>query len=179
VLKIKINIWIYSALALVMIVFYYLEVWSSIRESLFSIIPYYNKYADRPEYLLSEEASSGIGVLFFITLSIVTLLYYKLIDNTVIVNSVYIGLIVFLFASGNLNIYRVSNYFSFSIIISIGLLLKNSSKNFSRIVLIFISIIWMQGLIYSNQAGCKPYNHIFSKEANENKLLQDEDVVLK
>ena len=178
-LRIRIPLWIYLVGVFLMVLLYYLEVWTNLRESLFSIIPYYNKYAERPEYLLSVKASSGVGVVFFIALSVLSIIYFKLIENRIIVNSIFFGLLIYLFASGNLNIYRVSNYFSFSIIVSVGLLLKNSSRNLFRAILIFSTIIWMQGLIYTNHAGCKPYNHIFSKEARERSLLEDEEADFK
>lgn len=178
-LRFKIRPWLYLSVILLMILLYYLEFWTNVREALFSVIPYYKKYADRPEYLLSEEANTGIGVIFFIFISTLVLLYNKIVNNKIIVNAVVFGLIIFLFASGNLNLYRVSTYFSFSIIIAFALLLKNSSLTSFKIILIFACMLWMQGLIYVNQAGCRPYKTIFSNEAKEKKLLEDNDWVLK
>jgi len=178
ILKIRIKPWLYIAIIFAMIFLYFLDFWVNLRETIFSAIPYYSKYSERPDYLLSEKADSGIGVIFFICISSLVIFYHKLINNAVVVNAVFIGLIVFLFASGNLNIYRISNYFSFSLIIAIALLLKNTSQNLFKVTLVLTSVLWMQCLIYTNQAGCRPYNTIFSKEARENKLMEDTDWVL-
>lgn len=64
ILNIRIKPWIYITLIFVMVVLYFLDYWVNLRETIFSTIPYYNKYAERPDYLLSEKADSGIGVIF-------------------------------------------------------------------------------------------------------------------
>ncbi|MBN2612407.1 MAG: EpsG family protein [Bacteroidales bacterium] len=173
ILNARLKPWVYIIVTVGMIVLYYLDFWATIREPLFSIIPYYNKYAERPEYLLSKEATTGIGVLFFITFNSIIIFYHKLIDNRIVVNAVFVGLILFLFASGNLNITRISYYFSFALVITTALLLKNASSNLFRAIVLAVTLLWLQGLIYSNHAGCGIYKSIFTKEAREIKLMED------
>lgn len=173
ILNARLKTWIYIAVTIGMIVLYYLDFWATIREPLFSIIPYYNKYAERPEYLLSKETTTGIGVMFFIAFSSLIIFYHKLVDNRILVNAVFAGLILFLFASGNLNITRISYYFSFALVFAAAFLLRNASSNLFRALVLGIAILWMQGLIYSNHAGCGIYKTVFSKEAKEIKLMED------
>jgi len=179
ILQPKINRWVMLAAILVMIVLYYTNFWIGIREKLFSIIPYYKKYAERSDYLLSTEASTGIGVIFYILISTFIVIYKKLVNNDLIVNSVFYGLLIFLFACGNLNIYRVSIYFSFAIILALPLIMKRTSDKLIKPGIIIVGLLYFQGMILTNQAGCNPYRTVFSKNAKQGILMQDTSMDLK
>jgi hypothetical protein len=144
---------------------YFNGTWTGLRESLFSLIPYYDSYALLTNQLESKQLSSGLGLLYQLLISIIIL--WKL--RATKYNHLYLfcafGLTVFLFSSGNLNLDRIANYFLFANVISIPLIVKNNS--FLKTFFLITGVLIFQLYIVKSPRGTTPYQTIFSNNFNK------------
>jgi hypothetical protein len=143
---------------------FFIGVWTSIRYKLFSMIPFYGDiYANKPQFLLSVSTNTGLGVIFtIITLFLPLIILPNTKDNTVILNGIFFGAILYFIASGNLLMERFTQYFTFINFVGLSLVCKNKMNN--RFIIGLTLFFWFQASIYINRSGSNPYTTIFSKE---------------
>ncbi len=88
-----------------------------------------------------------------------------------LVNILFIGVVIFIISSGAMNIRRMANYLTFTMSISIPIIIKN--KRFKLIigVLVFgLFLFFIRDMIVGKHQGCIPYESIFSEDFLSGKL---------
>jgi len=119
ILNIKLNRYFCLSLIMIFLLGYYLKIWETLREYVFSLIPHYGeRFLDNELQTQSFEVSSGLGMLFNVFLSsmIVFCLNKR---NKLLANMAFGGILIYLFANGNYNIERISFYLSYSLMLSV------------------------------------------------------------
>ena len=142
-------------------------VWEDLREQFYKQIPYYNFYLEFKEQLKSVKLNSNIGVAYLIVISVIPLWFLNKKKEHLFFYTTVLGIVIYLFASNNLNIYRVANYFLIFQCITIPLIIKKQKYFFSVFTLFFITtafIIFQMNIINSPR-GTSPYKTIFSNDA--------------
>jgi hypothetical protein len=161
--KPKLRIW--AVIIPIFIFGYYSGLWEAIREAFFKIIPYYNFYAQYQNQLNSAKLNSNIGVAYLVVVSLLLLWLLKKHNKPIFFYTTAFGLIFYLFASNNLNLWRFANYFLFYQAISIPVVIQQNKNIFSliRIFFVFTALIIFQMNIMNSPRGTSPYQSILSK----------------
>ncbi len=153
---------LYLCVILLLYIGFRLNFWHQFRSSLFSLVGIYSDYSQNDRQLLSGSFNSGLAflfqILFYSYLMIVLRKKYPLLAN-----SLFIGVSLLLFSSGNLNINRIAYYFTFSSIMAFPLYLKQEYKKIRVYSLLFLMIIYSGRCIYTGISGCVPYDYIGSE----------------
>lgn len=158
----KPNIKLYLYVIVFLYIGFRLDFWSQFRSSLFSLVGIYSNYSENDRQLMSGDFNSGLGflfqILFYSYLMLVLRKKYPLLTN-----SLFIGVSLLLFSSGNLNINRIAYYFTFSSILAFPLYVKQEYRKIKVYCLLFLMIIYGGRSIYTGISGCVPYDSIWSK----------------
>jgi len=157
----KFEYWI--GIILLFILGFYLGFWEGVREQFYNLVPYYKFYLAYKNQLISVKLNSNYGVVYLITITVISLWYLKENKEHLFFYATALGLILYLFASNNLNIYRVANYFLIFQCLSIPLIIKKQKKTLSLITCFFIvtAFIMFQMNIKNSPRGTSPYKTIF------------------
>lgn len=149
-------------LYLIIILIFYIgvlfNIWEQFRGVIFSMIGLYSNYAESDKQLGATNFNSGLGLLFqVIFYSYIMIMSAK--KYPIYSNSLFIGVILILFSSGNLNINRIAYYFSFSAILAFPLYVKDESKYIRIFILSLLMSIYCFRSLYPS--GCLPYSSIW------------------
>lgn len=171
--KPKLVIW--SIIVLLFVIGYYSGLWESLREKFFELVPYYNFYANYQNQLTSAKLNSNIGVAFLILVSFILMFYLRKTGENILFYTTVFGIIIYLFASNNLNIWRFANYFLFMQCISIPIILKQWKSPYAiwRAFFIVTGCILFQMYILNSPRGTTPYRTIFSDRAKKELFNND------
>jgi len=162
----KPNKLIYSIIILIMTYTFFTGLWEKFFERLF-LLTTYADYASGGHWTERQEFSSGLGALCWILInSIVCISLVK--RDPIITNIIFIGLLIYLFGSGNHLIERVSRYGTIFLVIGIPLYFNGISKRikypmFKCILIVLMTTYGIKTTI-GGAIGCIPYNTIFSQE---------------
>lgn len=155
----------YIKVYLIIILIFYigtkLNIWEQFRGILFSLIGLYSEYSESDKQLGSASFNSGLGLLFqVIFYSFLMIMSEK--KYPVLTNSLFIGIVLILFSSGNLNINRIAYYFTYSAILAFPLYLKNENNKLKIFVLSIFMLVYCVRNIYGGASGCFPYDSVWS-----------------
>lgn len=150
-------------LCILLIVFiggHYMQIWRSFFVSLYSMVPYYSDiYALTDHAEETGQFNSGLGFLWNVLL--VFFVFWRC-RNTVYLNLVVLGGILYFFAGGNLNITRIALYFLHVEYLAIPLIFKEmKGELFLKFLMIVLMMIYYQSIIQRNNFS---YKTVFSKE---------------
>lgn len=130
------------SLILVFTIIFFSGVSQTLFSHIFKLVPYYDKYAYRDEYISASQATgSGFGVLLNVVLFSLCVFYKDKIGKDIEVNLLFIGILLLLFSSGNLNISRFAKYFLFVgvfLLAEVFYKLKNRSIMWCMMLLLFL-----------------------------------------
>ena len=136
---------------------------SDIFERVIALIPYWETKTDKFSYV--QLVSSGYKIrIFFYSVVWSTIIYYLPDKERVLANFLFIGAIIFILASGALNIMRVSFYFIFTMALSIPIVLKIEKARIIMIVMVSgLFLFYVRDVITDTGTnGCVPYDSVFS-----------------
>jgi len=112
--------------------------------------------------------------IIFYSLFWCSIIYYLPDTEKIFINFIFFGAVIFIIASGALNLMRISYYFIFTTTISLPLVLKYLNINVSdlkskirqvviKVVLVGVILFFIHDVITdSGTRGCVPYKSIFS-----------------
>ena len=167
--KLEIKIRLGLGMLLIAVYGYFSGTWEELREGFYSLIPYYNFYLEYSNALESATLNSIFGVLYLLIISLISMYFAQKKQNKVLYFTSTFGIIIYLFASNNLNIYRISNFFLVFLCVSIPLLIKEKKRSFNIYTIFFIStaFIMFQLNIKNSPRGTSPYKTIFSSDSKK------------
>lgn len=142
-------------------------------KEIYQNMPFYSEYANKKQYLGIASLNTGLGVLIYVLVYSISIVYKSQINRPVLTNILLIGIVLYLFSSGNLNIERISKYFLAISLYTMAILFSGKKKtNFFIIktVILFLLLILFEKTIIFNKASDYPYRTIFSKEAEKEYL---------
>ena len=155
---------IYIALILVLYAGFVMGVWSKFLPRIFQIADIYAGYASNKKYVMVNETSSGLGFLAKVLL--MTFVMYKTAKRKpLIANYLFVGICAFIFASGNLNMWRMAYYFTWAIIPGFPIAMKaipKKQQGFKIGLALFLSA-WFIYDMTKDSSGCIPYDSVFSE----------------
>lgn len=132
--------------------------------NIISKIPYFD--TNESSATLVQILSSGYKFRIIFYSIVWSIIIYFLPENErVLSNIIFFGAIIFILASGALNVMRIGNYLTFSMVLSIPIILKiKNAKLIMRIMVFGLFLFFLRDIITdSNTRGCVPYESIFSK----------------
>lgn len=153
---------LYILVILIFYVGFLLGTWIQFRESLFSLVSLYAEYAENERQLSNPTFGSGLGLLFQV-LVYVYLMVKLATKYPILSNSLFIGSILVLFASGNLNINRVAYYFSFATIMAFPLYMKSETQKVKVVALSLLMTVYCVRNLYEGINGCVPYDSVWEE----------------
>ena len=159
------------AVVIVFVIGFYMGTWEGLREQFYAQIPFYSFYLESQESLKSVKLNSNIGVAYLLVISVLSLWFLNKNKEHLFFYTTVLGVVIYLFASNNLNIYRAANYFLIFQCVSIPLIIKRQKQLFSGITLFFITtaFVMFQMNIINSPRGTTPYQTILSNHGmNEN-----------
>ncbi len=161
---------------IIIIVFFILYISGAsqhIIKELYQIMPFYSEYAERVEYLGIAKLNSGLGVLIYLIAYSISIVYKSHIDRPILTNILLIGIVLYLFSSGNLNIERMSKYFLAISLYTMAMLFSGKKRmNFLIVkvgVLLLLLVLFEKTIIF-NKGKEYPYKTIFSTDAKREYL---------
>lgn len=150
---------IYLLVILIFYIGFQFNIWAQFRKSLFSLVGLYADFAESDRQLGAESFGSSLGLLFQVLmcsyLMVVSAKKYPILSN-----SLFIGCVLILFASGNLNINRLAYYFSFSTMLAFPLYIQQETKKMKIVILSLLLLIYSGRNLYGG-SGCVPYDSVW------------------
>lgn len=143
---------------------YFLHVWETFRDIAFNYIPFYaGKYSENDNQMATVAVSSGLGIILRSASSV--LMIYLLPDrNKVLINALFFGTVIALFANGNFNIERIGLYFLYSVIMALPILLRSSRSVQLAGLIVFCYFVIFEKTLSHEPRGNTPYKTIFSDD---------------
>lgn len=132
-----------------------------------ALIPYFDTRNTSQAY--TQILSSGYKFrIFYYSLLWCTIIFFLPKKERVLTNFLFIGAIIFIVASGALNIMRFSFYFIFTIALSIPIILKIKKAKIITMIMVFGLFLFFIRDVYTNTntRGCTPYKTIISNDFN-------------
>lgn len=125
------------------------------------------------KFLESEKhiATNTGGGYIYTALVLIYMILMTISKKNLYTNLLFVGTVLFIIASGNLNLNRIANYFLAINILSFPLSLKSFCKK--RIVTIVVLILCFQfqiRMFITQSSGCIPYDYIGSENFEMRKL---------
>lgn len=136
---------------------------TDIFEKSLTLIPNWESKTDKFSYV--QLVSIGYKIrTFFYALVWSTIIFYLPKKEKALSNFIFIGAVIFILASGALNIMRISFYFIFTMTISIPIVLKIEKARISMLVMVAgLFLFFVRDVITdTGTRGCVPYDSIFS-----------------
>jgi hypothetical protein len=136
---------------------------SDVFEKAITLIPYWETKTDKFSYV--QLVSLGYKFrIFFYSIVWSTIIFYLPNKERVLTNFLFVGAIIFILASGALNIMRVSFYFMFTITLSIPIVLKLEKARTIMITMVAgLFLFFVRDVITDTGTnGCVPYDSVFS-----------------
>jgi hypothetical protein len=160
--KIRINKFIMLFFIIILFFLYITGVTKELVIDLYSLVPYYGDfYANNPKYL--QFAELGTGIVFFGKVIIIIILLFSRINYEYKI-TLWLGIMLLIFGSGNLNIERVSDYFLSIFIIAFPLAYYNSTKKIKFFIYVPIISFLMAMYIKDTTRPHFMYKTIFSED---------------
>jgi transmembrane protein EpsG len=131
--------------------------------NLISYLPYFD--TKNTSSALVQIVSSGYKIrIIFYSIVWSTTIFFLPEKERVLSNFLFMGAIIFILACGALSIMRIGFYFTFTMVLSIPIVLKIQQARTIMIVMVFgLLLFFVRDIITnSNTRGCVPYESIFS-----------------
>ena len=126
-------------------------------------VPYFDTNSTSIALLQIDSLGYKIRIIFY---SIVwsTTIFFLPDKDRALSNFLFLGAIIFILACGALNIMRIGLYFTFSMTLSIPIVLKVQKARFIMLIMVFgLFLFFVRDIITNtNTRGCVPYESIFS-----------------
>ncbi|TPV35974.1 EpsG family protein [Paucihalobacter ruber] len=136
---------------------------SVVFEKAIALIPYWEAKTDKFSYV--QLVSWGYKFrIFFYSLVWSTIIYFLPDKQRVLINFLFVGAIIFILASGALNIMRISFYFIFTMTLSIPILLKiEKARTIMMVMVLGLFLFFVRDVVTNTGTrGCVPYENVFS-----------------
>ena len=162
------KIWV--ALVVITYILQLLGFWQDYVVRLILLIPYYGQiYAESLRFLIAEETSSGLGVLFIFCLALCIAITYNKLQRPVIATIYLCGALLQMVSIGFMAIERVSYYMVFINILVFPLLLKCRKVRYIGIGVVVVSFLYyyLQSYYGLEKHGAVPYRTFFNEHIEE------------
>lgn len=102
--------------------------------------------------------------IFFYSLVWSAIIFFLPDKQKVLINFLFVGAVIFIMASGALNVMRISFYFIFTMVLSIPIVLKIEKARTIMIVMVLgLFLFFVRDIVTdTNTRGCVPYDTVFS-----------------
>lgn len=138
-------------------------------ENIITLIPYFDTKETSFSYV--QILSSGYKIrVFFYSLVWSTIIFFLPDKQRVLINFLFVGAIIFIIASGALNVMRISFYFIFTMTLSIPIVLKiEKARTIMLVMLAGLFLFFARDVITdTGTRGCVPYDNVFSENFPNN-----------
>lgn len=135
-----------------------------ILENIIALIPYFDTKENSFSYV--QILSTGYKIrVFFYSLVWSTIIFFLPDKQKVLINFLFVGAIIFIMASGALNVMRISFYFIFTMTLSIPIVLKiEKTRTIMLVMLVGLFLFFIRDVITdTGTRGCVPYDTVFSE----------------
>ena len=132
-------------------------------ENVITLVPYFD--TKETSYSYVQILSWGYKLrIFFYSLVWSTIIFFLPNKERVLSNFIFIGAIIFIMASGALNVSRISFYFIFTMTLSIPIVLKiEKARTIMMIMVLGLFLFFVRDVITDTGTnGCVPYDTVFS-----------------
>lgn len=128
--------------------------------------PRYTLYNYETSTALEQFTSIGYRIRTAFYCIVWIFIIYKLPDNeNTLANLLFVGALVFIIASGAMNIRRMSNFFTFTTVISIPLIYQLKKYRYILLLLVFgLFVFFIRDMIVGLHQGCIPYKLILTQD---------------
>lgn len=133
-------------------------------ENVISLVPYWETKETSHAYV--QIISWGYKLrIFFYSMVWSAIIFYLPDKERVLCNFIFIGAVVFIMASGALNIMRISFYFIFTMTLSIPIVLSiQKARIVMSIMVLGLFLFFVRDVITdTGTRGCVPYDSVFSE----------------
>jgi hypothetical protein len=133
-------------------------------ENVITLVPYWE--TKETSYSYVQITSFGYKLrIFFYGLVWSTIIFYLPNKERVLSNFIFVGAVIFIMASGALNIMRISFYLIFTMMISIPIVLKmEKSRMIMMIMVLGLFLFFVRDVVTDTGTnGCVPYDSVFSE----------------
>lgn len=167
--NIKPNMKVYIIIAIIFYLGGILGIWNKLINIIFTYSFFYTRYIGDD---LQTDARLGSGIMYSVLFIVYLYFMYISKGKYLYTNILFIGLILFCIATGNLNINRISNYFLNVIVLILPYVAKQRRHKNHLIASIFLLLsLYSITLFRGDPAnGCIPYDYIGSENFQNGKL---------
>ena len=142
--------------------------WSNFILLFFEYSFFYAQYMDLDTQIATN---TGRGYIYTAIVAMYSILMYLTRKDRLYTNILFVGIILFIVASGNLNVNRIANYFLIVNALSVPLYLKYSRKrNFILALFLVLVMQFEVRMVISECSGCIPYDYIGSENFERSRL---------
>jgi hypothetical protein len=134
-------------------------------EKAISLIPYWDEKTNQFSYV--QLVSWGYKFrVFFYSVIWCTVIFYLPEKEKVLINFLFFGALIFILASGALNVMRMSFYFIFTMTLSIPIVMKIEKARTTMLMLMFGYFLFFVRDVITDTGtrGCVPYVSVFSEQ---------------
>lgn len=132
-------------------------------EKVISLLPFWDDMTNQFSY--AQLVTWGYKFrIFFYSLVWCTIIFFLPNKERVLINLLFVGAIIFIVASGALNIMRISFYFIFTMTLSIPILLRIEKARTIMMIMVFgLFLFFVRDVVTdTGTRGCVPYDTVFS-----------------
>lgn len=166
--KVKPRTKLYCMVILIMYIGLLANFWSQFRLLIFKSISFYSHYAENERQLDAADYNSGLGILFlmlFYSFMMIKMVHIRPVYS----NILFLGIVLLLFSTGNLNIDRISNYFCFVSMLAFPVYVKHEKNKFFIICVLLMLLVYFEKNLVGGIRGCVPYDSVFSENFENNR----------
>lgn len=168
--NVKFSGWIWAILIIGAYALHLIGFWQDYMARLIMKIPYYGEiYAQSVRFLIAEETSSGVGVLFIACLGLSMALVYNKLQRPLFATIYLCGTLLQIVSIGFMAIERVSYYMVFTNILAFPLLLKCRRTKYIGIGVVVATFLYysLQSYYGLEKHGAVPYRTFFYENIEE------------
>lgn len=161
---------IWTALILGAYILHLVGFWQEYIGKLIAIIPYYGEiYVQSARFLIAEETSSGLGVLFVVCLGVTMAVVYNKLQRPVYATIYLSGTLLQIIAIGFMPIERIAYYMVFVNILAFPLLFKTQKTKFIGMGITIVAFFYysLQSFTGLEKHGAVPYRTFFNENIEE------------
>lgn len=165
----KPRIKLYIAIIIILYFGSIIGLWKAVTTFVISNSFFYQGFNDSE---VQADANLGSGIMFTVYTIMYSYCMYIYRGNKVYTNILFIGIVLFIIATGNLNINRFAYYFLNILVLIIPLYIKKERNNIKRLSIVFILLLMFQFNLLRGDGkdGCVPYDYIGSENFEKGRL---------
>lgn len=166
---IKFSGYIWVVLILSTYILHLVGFWQEYLVKIIAIIPYYGEAYANTRFIIAEETSSGLGILFLVCLGICMALLYNRLQRPLYATIYLCGTVLQIASIGYMVFERISYYMVYVNILAFPLLLKNKKTKFISIGIVIVVFLYysLQSFYGLEKHGAVPYRTFFNENIEE------------